>query len=461
MLEADLVILGAGAAGMAAARTAADNGLSVVLLDEQRQPGGQIYRNVGKAGAERLKLLGSDYAAGKPLVDALTHPAITHLATAIAWQIDVKSGIACSIDGRASRVVGRRYLLATGAIERPMPLPGWTLPGVMTAGAAQILLKQSAIVCTDAVLVGSGPLLYLVAAQMARAGSPPLAIVETQTRRDLLAAMRHGLGALRGWRYLAKGIVLLSEVRRAGIKRHVAATDIAIDGKEMAEAVSFTAGGKQYRIECSTVLLHHGVVPNNSAARSVGILHEWNRRQRCFVSRRDEWGRTNVAELFVAGDGSAIGGANAAVISGRLAALEIARELGVISLTERDRKAVSLNASLNCELAARPFLDRAYPPFAAAVLPADGTIICRCEEVTAGEIRRFAGLGCIGPNQAKAFSRAGMGPCQGRYCGLAVTELLAHANRLTQDETGYYRIRPPLKPVTLGELAAIADDTSN
>ena len=95
----------------------------------------------------------------------------------------------------------------------------------------------------------------------------------------------------------------------------------------------------------------------------------------------------------------------------------------------------------------------AYPPYAHAVSPADTTVICRCEEVTAGEIRGYAKLGCLGPNQTKAFGRAGMGPCQGRYCGLTVTALLAEANRQTPNETGYYRIRPPLKPVTLGELA--------
>ncbi|MBF9061468.1 FAD/NAD(P)-binding oxidoreductase, partial [Rhodobacterales bacterium HKCCSP123] len=122
-----------------------------------------------------------------------------------------------------------------------------------------------------------------------------------------------------------------------------------------------------------------------------------------------------------------------------------------------DRRAVPLRSALARELAARPFLDAAYPPVAEALDPADTTIVCRCEEVTAGTIRGHARLGCLGPNQAKAFGRAGMGPCQGRYCGLTVTSLLAGANGRTPDETGYYRIRPPLKPVTLGELAAMED----
>jgi NAD(P)H-nitrite reductase large subunit len=135
--------------------------------------------------------------------------------------------------------------------------------------------------------------------------------------------------------------------------------------------------------------------------------------------------------------------------------LKLAEELGRLSTTDRDRQATPLRTALNRELAARPFLDAAYPPCPEASSPADSTVVCRCEEVTAGDIRGYAKLGCLGPNQAKAFGRAGMGPCQGRYCGLSVTALLAEANGQTPDETGYYRIRPPLKPVTLGELAAM------
>jgi hypothetical protein len=146
-----------------------------------------------------------------------------------------------------------------------------------------------------------------------------------------------------------------------------------------------------------------------------------------------------------------------AEIAGRLAALHAACETGHLTPEQRDARAAPLHRALDRERAIRPFLDAAYPPFAQALAPADATIVCRCEEVTAGTIRAHARLGCTGPNQAKAFGRSGMGPCQGRYCGLTVTGILAQANGQTPDETGYYRIRPPLKPVTLGELAAMDD----
>lgn len=456
MLQADIVIIGAGPAGMAAARKAADEGLSVLLLDEQRQAGGQIYRDVERASKLRGELLGKDYLEGLALAEALHHPGIQHIRGAVVWQIDDERRVAFSVDGAASIATGKRLLIATGAIERPMPVPGWTLPGVMTAGAAQILLKQSGVVCGNAVLVGSGPLLYLLAAQMVHAGMAPLALVETQTMSDTAASMRHINGALRGWRYLRKGLGLLAEIRRAGVKRFTGASRISLEGNGQVETICFSAGGKTHQLECASVLLHHGVVPNTQIARSVGIPHHWSEQQHCFTPQKDEWGRSSIAEIFIAGDGGGIGGAIAASLTGTLAALEIACDLGALSRNDRDRKASRIRRDLGKELAARPFIDRAYPPCGEALSPADSTIICRCEEVTAGDIRRYASLGCIGPNQTKAFGRSGMGPCQGRFCGLAVTELLANANGLSQSETGYYRIRPPLKPVTLGELAALA-----
>lgn len=457
MDSADLVILGAGPAGMAAAAQAVGLGLSVLVLDEQPRPGGQIWREVGRAAPLRGVLLGTDYTAGTAFVQALDHPGITHVAGASVWQVERDGTVAFSRDGAAQVVRGRRILLANGALERPMPLPGWTLPGVLTAGAAQILLKASGLVPERAVLVGAGPLIYLVAAQMVRAGCPPLALVETQTQGDFLRAATYLPRALLGLGTLLKGLGLLRELRRAGVARFIDATDIVVEGADHAEAVIFRAKGRQHRIACDTVLLHHGIVPNTQASRSLDLPHRWDDAQRSFRPIVDGWGRSPTPAVFIAGDGAGIVGAKAATLTGQLAALAIAHDLGRLSDGDRDLAARPLRVRLALETAARPFLDRAYPAFLQALAPADTTIICRCEEVTAGTIRRHAALGCLGPNQTKAFSRSGMGPCQGRYCGLTVTEILSASHGRTPDETGAYRIRAPIKPVTLGELAAIEE----
>ena len=456
MADTDLVILGAGPAGMAAATQAAGLGLSVLVLDEQPRPGGQIWRDVGRGAPLRGDLLGKDYTDGLAFVRGLDHPNITHLAGASVWQVEASGEVAFSRGGATQVVRARRILLANGALERPMPLPGWTLPGVMTAGAGQILLKASGSVAPRAVLIGAGPLMYLVAAQMVRAGVPPLALIETQTRGDLLRAARHLPRAMLGLGYLVKGLGLLRELRRAGVARFTGGTDIAIEGGTQAQAVTFRAKGSSHHISCDTVLLHHGVVPNTQASRSLNLPHIWDDAQRSFRPVVDVWGRSAEPAIFIAGDGAGIAGARAATLTGQIAALAIAHDLGQLPEGDRDLAARPLRLKLALETAARPFLDRAYPAFDQALSPADDTIICRCEEVTAGAIHKTALMRSLGPNQTKAFVRAGMGPCQGRYCALTVTEILSASLGRTQAQTGTYRIRAPLKPVTLGELAAMA-----
>ncbi len=454
----DVIVIGAGPAGLAAATQAAQLGPRVALLDEQPNAGGQIYRDVDRASQTRGDILGRDFTHGLTLTQALANSGATHLRGAVVWSIENEYDVLYTQNGRAQRISAPHIILATGAIERPMPITGWTLPGVMTAGAGQILLKQSGIVAQDAVLVGSGPLLYLLATQMIRAGTPPQAMIETQTTRDFIQAPSHYMGALRGWRYLAKGLGMLRAIKRAGVQRYSSAQDIEITGDTRATGVRFRANGRSKTIQCKTVYLHHGVVPNTQIARSLDIPHVWDETQGCFAPKCDDWGQTQRDGIFIAGDSAGIGGAKAAEIAGRLCALKIAQSMGRLSDQDAMRHAAPLLRQRDRERAARPFLDRAYPPYAPALLPPDDTIICRCEEVTAGKIRDYARMGCLGPNQAKAFGRAGMGPCQGRYCGLTVTQILANENNQTPDDTGYYHIRPPLKPVTLGELALMDTD---
>ena len=451
----DLIVIGAGPAGMTAAKEAVQRGARVIILDEQLASGGQIYRNVLGVSPRQAAILGPDFTAGRQLAECLVSSQIDHRKGAVVWQVGTDGCVTFSQNGTASRVQGKHILLATGAIERSVPLPGWTLPGVMTVGAAQILMKTSGLVAEKAVLVGSGPLLYLVAAQLVAAGHPPKALVETQTFSDTRAAMAHLGGALRGWRHLMKGIGLIANLKRAGVARYKGAVDISIDGETEARAVCFTSRGRPQRIETETVLLHQGIVPNTQISRAVGLDHQYDKAQRCFHPVTDIYGQSSVPQISVAGDGAGIYGAIAAALSGRIGALNALTAMGQMTTTDRDLACSSLLKKRTAEIAIRPFLDRAYTPPESILQPADNTIVCRCEEVTAGEIRRLVALGCKGPNQIKAFCRAGMGPCQGRFCGLTVAEIMAAETGQSLDDIGTHRIRTPLKPVTLGELAAL------
>ena len=452
----DVAVVGAGPAGLAAAATAAELGLSVALLDEQAHPGGQIYRDVTCAGADRLQVLGDDYAAGRALIERFARSTARHVGGAAVWNVTRDRVIHYTKNGRSHAVTAGQVILCTGAMERPFPIPGWTLPGVMTAGAAQILLKNAGVVPSQpVVLAGCGPLLYLLAWQYLRAGVRIGAIVDTTQRRDHLRALRHCGGALAGWRDVSKGLGMLRSIHDAGIPFQRAATELAVEGDTRATALCFRVGAKSHRVEAELVLLHQGVVPNNQITASLRMPHRWDDRQLCWVPAADAWGRLALGGFLIAGDGRGIAGGAAAALQGQIAALAAAHDAGHLAEGERDRRARPLRLTLRRRLHVRPFLDTLYRPKLQHRVPADDVIACRCEEVSAGELRRFVALGCTGPNQAKAFGRCGMGPCQGRLCGLTVTEIIAHERGVSPAEVGHLRIRSPIKPVTLQELAGL------
>jgi len=452
----DVAVVGAGPAGLAAAATAAELGLSVALLDEQAHPGGQIYRDVTRAGVDRLQVLGDDYAAGRALVERFTQSTARHVGGASVWNITRERVIHYLKDGRSQSITAGQVILCTGAMERPFPIPGWTLPGVMTAGAAQILLKSAGLApAQPVVLAGCGPLLYLLAWQYLRAGVRIGAIVDTTQRGDYLRALRHVGGAVAGWREVRKGLGLIRRIRGAGIPFYRGATELAVEGSERAEALRFRMGATSHRVQTDLVLLHQGVVPNNQITASLRLAHRWDERQLCWVPQTDAWGRLALDGFLIAGDGRGISGGTAAALQGELAALAAAHSAARLPEPERDRAAEPLRSALRRQLHIRPFLDTLYRPKLQHRVPADEVIACRCEEVSAGELRRSVALGCTGPSQTKAFSRCGMGPCQGRLCGLTVTEVIAQARGVSPAEVGHYRIRPPIKPITLDELAAL------
>lgn len=454
--EVDLVIVGAGPAGLAAACEARQCGLGVTLLDEQRAPGGQIYRGVDAAGPQQRGVLGKDYTAGTALTAAFAASGARHVGGATVWNVGRDRRVDYVHEGRSRTVHGRQVVLASGAMERPFPIPGWTLPGVMGAGAAQILLKSAAALPTEpVVLAGCGPLLYLLAGQYLRAGIPIRAVLHTTGSEDYRRAARHLGGALRGWPDLQKGLRMLGQLHLRRVPVYAGAHDFAIEGSESAAAIRFSHRGRTRRIASSLVLLHQGVVPNTQLSWSLGARHRWSEDRLCWEPETDESGQIEATGIYVAGDSRGIVGARASALQGRLAALAAAARLQRARHEARvhEARVHELRAALRRELQIRPFLDALYRPRQEHRVPHDAVVVCRCEEVTAAQVRHVVGLGCLGPNQAKAFGRCGMGPCQGRLCGLTVSELIAEARGVPVAEVGYYRIRPPIKPVTLGELA--------
>ena len=415
-MRGERAIVGAGPAGMAAAVEAAGLGLAVAVLDEQPAPGGQVSRSVETA-ADDPALAGEFLDGGGALAAAFRAArGITYRPRTTVWHIAPDTGsLSVLADGASSELSARRILLATGAQDRPVPIPGWTLPGVMSAGAAQILL-----------LDGRWRRPRRRAARRRAVERPPPA--------------RQGRGLMR-------------EAKRRGLRLTRGVRDLRAEGDRGVRHVRWQGG----ETACDALLLHEGVIPSTHITRALGLDHDWDERQLCWRPRLNAWGATRHGRIAVAGDGGGISGWEAAIASGRLAAIDAAHRLGRLDEPARDRRAAPQRKALRSALALRPFLDRLYVPAPGVLTPADATIACRCEEITAGQIREAARRGATGPNQVKAFLRAGMGACQGRMCGTVVAALIAEVRGATMEEVGALRPRAPFKPMTVGELAGSAE----
>ena len=292
---------------MAAAVEAADLGLSVAV--RRREPGARRpdFPRVRKRAAGDPALRG-DYAAGLPLIRAFRAARIDYRPATTLWHLEPEAGLLSVLAGGATaEIAASRVLLATGAQERPVPIPGWTLPGVMTAGAAQTLLKTAgAVPAGRTVLAGQGPLLLLLAAQLIRAGAPPALLLETTPRGRLAEAWNAGAPA---GRRAAAG----QGPRPAGRDApHARASARSPACAPRATAGSSASSGTAASADCDTLLLHEGVVPATHVPLALGLAHDWDPAQRCWRPRVDALWRSLPARVAIAGDGAGIGGWQAA-----------------------------------------------------------------------------------------------------------------------------------------------------
>jgi NADPH-dependent 2,4-dienoyl-CoA reductase/sulfur reductase-like enzyme len=431
MRKFDLAIVGAGPAGMAAALEARSLGLSVVVIDENAAPGGQVFRAAELAAADPA--LTRDLAPGLELINRFRSAELVYCPGTALWMLDPDTGVlSLSRQGEAFEMAAERIL-----------------PGVMSAGAAQIALKTGGIVPSGrVVLAGQGPLVWLLANQLIRAGVKPV-LVETRTRPTIRTLFESG-GFFAGFGQLTKGISLVLGARRAGLRIIQGARQLRAEGTARVQSLRFQGGSEP----CDTLLLHEGVIPSTHISMAIGLEHLWDAKQLCWRPKLDIFGASTHGRIAVAGDGGAIGGWEAAVASGQLAALDAAARLKRISAGDRNMRAEPFAQALLKARALRPFLDALYVPSQEMLAPPDeATIICRCEEVTAGSLRWAAAIGATGPNQAKAYLRCGMGPCQGRLCGPTVAAIIAETRNIAVRDVGHFLPRAPYKPITVQELA--------
>jgi NADPH-dependent 2,4-dienoyl-CoA reductase/sulfur reductase-like enzyme len=462
MMNPDVVVVGAGPAGMSAALALNAAGARVRVVEEQQAAGGQVYRAVDRVLRERPEILsqyGSDYARGLDITKQLPDSGIELSFSTSVWDLSYAPtgpSIGLVKGTRAEFVHPRHIVLATGAMERPTPFPGWTLPGVMTVGAAQTLFKESALVPDSRpVIAGTGPLVYLFALQMINAGMKPAMILDTGPRfvrmplwMDLIRAFMTDPGTL------LKGRSWLKQIKQAGVDLQAGVSSLRAKGDQRLQSVEYSRGSKTSEIDTNLLLVHDGVIPNNYLAVAAGCEHRWNPLQRYWAAVLDDRGVSTQPGISITGDSAGIKGADAAICSGRIVGWNVAKILGLVDESRCLNETRDYQRKLDRLSVLRRFLDRHYQPFDYFQNPVENeTIVCRCEEVTAGQLREVAALGCMGPNQAKAFTRCGMGPCMGRQCGNTVSQVFANYHARDVGDIGHYRIRPPIKPLTVEHLS--------
>lgn len=443
----DLLIVGAGPAGMSAAIEVVKHGVHPILVDNRPEPGGNIYAFLGsnkRKHPERMKIFGPDYAKGGALIDAflayVKEGRVTYHASTRLWRIDPDGGYA--FDGPDGSKAGKakHIILSTGAQERPMPLPGWTLPGVMGVGAAQILMKSGGELPEgDIVIVGAGPLPLLLADQLAKAGRPVKAMIEPAGASRLLSAAPHILQAAAAPKTAIKGTLLLAKrfLRRTAVWRN--AKSIEILGVDRATGVRFKRGS-MIELNAACVLIHDGIIPNLNPLRAAGLALEYSEQQKT-------WHVQSSDVIHVAGDGAGILGVDAAIISGRTAAKRVCGA----NPTQRDEAAFQKQRSF------RQFIDATYPPVQTAGTAQSDTVLCRCEMVRAGEVE--AAIATLGadPNAIKRALRIGMGPCQGRLCNHSLADFSGAKLNCSAKEAGLPRARNPVLPVSFATVAELEE----
>lgn len=439
----DLAVLGAGPAGVEATLAACGHGLDVTLIDESQEAGGQVFR----APAPHVT---GDSAEGDTLRGRLAASPAVHLSQARAWLLGRENeGWRIDIvrEGQAGTVHARALVLATGAIERVVPFPGWTLPGVVGLASATILLKAAGISPGQRVVVaGNGPLLAAVAAGVLKRGATVVAVVDGAGRADWLRALPRLLSRPD---LVRTGLGWLAAIRRAGVpmlhRHHV----VRAVGTGCVTAVEIADAHGSRVLDADALAVGHGLMPDTAAARLLRLPQRFAPGLGGWVPERDQATLQAAPMLWLAGDGAGVRGAAAASLQGRLAGLAAAHALGVLPTAAFDDMATALRRRI---VRAEKFgtawgamcgpNDAAY----AGILPE--TIICRCEDISRAELEAAMDAGATEANQVKQFTRCGMGPCQGRYCGHTVGALLALRGHARAQFTG----RAPLRPVALDAL---------
>jgi thioredoxin reductase len=457
MSRTEVAVIGAGPAGMAAAAAGAETGARVALIDENPQLGGQYWRQ--PPATFHAAPADGDAARGHAFMRRMSALRVELRLDTAVWGLFPERTLALVRGDEIERLEAEAIVFATGAYDRPVPFPGWTLPGVVTAGGAQNLMKGFGVLPGRRVLVaGTGPLLLVVAHYLLARGAHVMAVAEAASMR---AAWRWAPRLLPHPGLLWQGLAYMAELRRARVpllRGHVirrALGETEVNGAIVSgcDETWFPLAGTERELDVDAIVVGYGFVPSD-LARMAGCEYRWAPDVGGWIPVLGEAQATTVPGVFVAGEAAGVAGAVVALEEGKLAGLASARYVGRITDKRFEALAAPVKRELRRLAGFRRVMDEVYragPGLVALAEP--DTIVCRCEELRAATVQTAIDDGARIVNEVKTFTRAGMGRCQGRLCGSTVAAMITRATGESPAAAGAYTARVPAKPVSFAALA--------
>ena len=460
----DVAVIGGGPAGQAAAQATLAAGLTTVMVDEQMRPGGQILRQppiaYGVVGWMRGRLY---RPLRRLLAQTETHEELTWMGgTSVAGMWPKDDGFVLHLSGtHGGALHARRVLIAAGCYDMPVAMPGWTLPGVMSAGGVQTLIKAQQVRAGERfVLFGTHPLQLLVAQQLVAAGAQVAAVLFAQSRTAMIrAALPHMSGAFATPGPLLAAFGAMVALRRAGVPVIYGAAAQRLGADETGQAlgwIEYEREGQIYRIACDSAAQCFGFLPQSDLPRQVGAQVCWAEPAGGWATACDSWQRSTVPGLYVAGETTGVAGAELAMVEGSIAGLAMAvdsvRIAPASALTDHRRLLARVGRLRGFAALLRAVADpNGYLP-----RPDDDTLLCRCEDVSFAAVQaatgEIAALATPTASAVKQRCRIGMGLCQGRSCEHSLIRHLAGANGCSPNALATWRTRFPVRPLPIDEV---------
>jgi len=456
-IECDLAVVGAGPAGLMSARVAAEQGLKVIVIDERPIAGGQFYKQLGKSHQfKKSSARDVQFSEGAELIKQAEAAGVEFRLSSMIWHAtredDNRLSLGVIRDDLASLIRPRAIILATGAFEIPPLIDGWTLPGVMTTGAAQTLLRSYRVAPGDQILVaGNGPLNWQLAAELSAMGAKVVGLIESAIPERFIALPSIVKAFSNSPRLMLKGLKYRSILKRNSVPiltGHALTTLSGDNGVESAIAQSLLNPAKSQTFDADAVCLGFGLAPSMELARLLGCTYTIDQETSQPIATRNDAGGTNHPDIWIAGDGGSMGGSHAALAQGQLAG---AAACGYLL----DRVILQTTTPTNQLLNARQFQSALwciFKPAAPQPKPTDAVIVCRCEEVTLKEVKDQIKAGVVDLGNLKRVTRLGMGRCQGRYCSGVGARLLAEDQNRTVGPFDLFAPQNPVKPVPAAAL---------